>query len=158
MRKKIKDATLAEIRAFALDEHGVDIHARCTKETAISRLEAVWENDWIDVDDDAPPAQPERRKEDQFYLIQIPTAPNSGADQYVPIGVNGQVMLIKRGVKSEIRRPYFEVLQNAIEQRIYQRDEEDLESEMVESWVPSYPFSLLEGPYYKDADGNKIDA
>ena len=174
-RKSIEEATAAEIREFAATQ-GLDIHHNANKPTAAQRLRGVWSEDWIEVSDTPPapdpapepvPPAPARAAapvlegddfERAWYLIEIPLDPKGGIDQMVQVGVNGAILNIKRGVQSEIRAPYLEVLKNSVERKDYQEDPDDIRSEIKSAYVPGYPFSILRGPYFKDEHGEAIAA
>ena len=175
-RKPIDEATAAEIRAFALERCELDIHANANKATAAQRLRATWSEDWIEVPDGAPaaeadtvdarPSPPAHTGEpgvdpedpNAWYTIHIPLKQGGGIDQIVPVGVNGTIQLIKRGEKSEIRAPFLGVLKNSIEMQQFQEDPDDIRSELTTAYVEAYPFTIIDGPYLKDADGNRLAA
>lgn len=68
------------------------------------------------------------------------TISKDGSKGDVPVGLNGNVFLIKRGVEVVVPVEYMEVLQNAIETHKIQ-DKQTGEMKDVE--VQSYPFSAV---------------
>lgn len=203
-RIPVSDATVDQIRAFAMDRFKLEIHHNTRMKAATAKLAAVWGNDWIEVPDaeaEGPAAEDvtltqadalrivelvtggmdqkealakvsaeaikrtkpvtvSARPPDSkaFYVIEIPLDPRAGQDQIVQTGVNGRPMIIKRGVPSEVRAPYLGVLRDAVERQDYQEDPDDVSSPILTAWVPAYPHTIIEGPYWKDEHGNRIAA
>lgn len=89
--------------------------------------------------DGKPPQQSAKKNSDskKEYLIQIATDKEN--KQAVPVGVNGKVYRIKRGVKVKVPAAVVEVLNNAV-QTHYEEDENgDLQP--IESF--SYQFTVF---------------
>ena len=122
-QKTLDEARVDEIRRFAAKHCGLEIHPNANKATAMQRLSAVWGRPYIEVSEEdvvqaseeiRQAAVPEGRKpEDAWYKIKIARSDRTNEDQFVPVGVNGRMLLIPRGEEVEIRAPYLEVLRRS---------------------------------------------
>lgn len=138
----LKTASLAEMKQYARDELGLSI-PRGAEEETIRKLIA-------DADDSSaqPPKPakvgdviPKRR----MIKINIMKTDRDGGDRDVPVGVNGKLYLIQRGVDVEVPAEVVEVLRNAVETRWEQRKdpENPLRSQMIRRDTHAYPFSIV---------------
>ena len=160
-RKDIKDASVAEIRRFAA-QRGLEIHANANKRTAVQRLDAVWDEDWIEVTeesriDDIEEARreaiPEGRDPDQaYYRVRIARS-ETARDQVVEVGVNGHISLFPRGQECEIRAPYLEVLRRSVAKHFEQIDDE---GNLEEREIPLYPLEFVSDAYWKDGEQARV--
>ena len=167
-RKAIEQASAAEIRKFAAERCGLDIHANANKQTAAQRLRTAWAEDWIEVTEDARVGDMEAERqaaipeelsqEEAWYRLTIAPAGDNDMDQLVQVGVNGSVMVIPRGEEVEVRGPYVEVLRRAIQQQYSHVDPQDMNSEIIMREVPLYPIQQLQGPFRKTETGELIAA
>lgn len=150
MRKKIDEATVEEIRVFARTAFGLDIGAQEHKSTVLEKLATVgYSSDEITI---FAPVDPRKTsgtvgtvKNDagkECYNVIIPEENGPGGQEPVPVGVNGNVMLIPRGKECLVPVEYIEVLRNAV------RDEYDPVTTgyggiTKPRKVPAYPIQIL---------------
>ena len=144
----IGEATEAQLRSFARDTLGIEIKATAKFETVRARVETAWNKPEILVDENEPEpkeatakATPKPIEKGMVRLILGVTEEAGGKDP-VPVGVNGKVMLIPRGIEVEIPYPYFEALSHAVT-HVYD-PLKDGGMELEPRKVPLYPFQRLD--------------
>lgn len=135
-RVLITDADAKQLRTFGKIFLGLDIEGNETINQMKSKLQtAGYEHDYI-VSAEPEAQQPEGVSRPVSYrevkmpsgemqkqvCIQIESANMVGGDRPVPVGVNGQAMLIPRGRPVWVPESYEEVLRNAVEDHYDQTD------------------------------------
>lgn len=138
----INDALPGQLRDFANSFLGMNLPGNTKPETVLAKIQSAWTNDFILIPIDSkelphdlvsaeevsqepekaaapppPPAGYNGPKEGMIRVLVHASEEKGGSDP-IPIGVNGQVMLVPRGKECDIPLPYFEALQNA-EQHFY---------------------------------------
>lgn len=138
----LKTASLAELKQYARDELGLSV-PRGIDEDAIRKLIADADETVIEPPKPAKVGDvlPAKRR----VKIHIMKTDKDGGDRDVPVGVNGKIYLIQRGVDVEVPVEVVEVLKNAIETRWEQRKDPDnpLRSQMIRRDTHAYPFSIV---------------
>jgi len=140
----LKEANIADLRAYARDELGLQIPKNMTKDSIV---EAIRESDPsfnpepVDPSEDLPQ---QVQKKNRLTIMIHKTGEKSG-DRDVPVGVNGKVFLIKRGIEVEVPRSVVEVLKNAKETRWewVPSNNHPQGGELVSREALSYPFSVV---------------
>ncbi|GAA4108858.1 hypothetical protein ACFFTN_01450 [Aminobacter aganoensis] len=147
---RIDDATATQLAQFATVSLGLDIDYRKGSAAIKAAMAAVgYDKDHIEVaDDQAPKAQTAKPQADggapaKMIKIMIPNQdiPGSTAGkEAVPVGVNGKVYLIKRGIAVDVPSEVVEVLKNANK---VQYDKGPNNEPINPTLVPTHPFSIL---------------
>ena len=126
-RIKIADATPAQLREFGANTLGLELHGRETGAIMAAKFAEVGYNvDEIRLQEatvvpsgvsNGDVAFNTRIRADgvKEILINIHIQDKAGGDQAVPVGVNGKLMLIERGVPSWVPESYVEALDHAVE-------------------------------------------
>ncbi len=154
-RIKIADATPAQLREFGTNTLGLELHGRETAAMMAAKFAEVGYNvDDIGLQEATvvPSGGPNgdvafntRIRGDgvKEILINIHVQDKDGGDEPVPVGVNGKLMLIERGVPSWVPESYVGVLNNAVEYvyEEYQGGTGNLGGLSKPREVLSYPFS-----------------
>ncbi|MCV0395476.1 MAG: hypothetical protein K5872_22270 [Rhizobiaceae bacterium] len=147
MKVKIDKASAAQLAAYANTYHGLDVNYRMGAAAIVAKLEAAGVTvDEIEVEDASvqsrpPVAEPvtadaPRKK----MVIMIPNQNEPGGKDPVPVGVNGKVYLIKRGVEVTVPEEVVEVLRNANK---IQYDKGPNGEPINPTPVPTHNFSIL---------------
>ena len=82
----------------------------------------------------------------KYYIVNIPRSEKPGGNEPVPVGVQGVLYTIPRGVDIKVTEAIVEVLRNAVTDNVTQDDDED--AEIRHNEVPTFPFSYR--PYIDD--------
>lgn len=117
MKIDITSASKAQLQIFARTHLGLDIDDKMSPDAIRAKIStANYNQPTIEVGEpqEAPKAfvagEPDTRKR---VRIIIPNQDGSGGKDAVPVGVNGKVALIKRGVEVDLPYEYLHVLENA---------------------------------------------
>lgn len=146
---KINRATEAQLLAFATTSLGLEVDASLTKPQIRAKMvEAGFTDDEFEVEDavagegaTGAPLTAESVAGRKLVLINIPIQEGvAGGTEAVPVGVNGTVARIMRGVDVEVPAEYVEVLNNA-KKLIYERGPNGELTNPKEAHI--YPFSIL---------------
>ena len=126
------DALMAALIATGMDEsEAKHLAGRAVQEEAATR---------------PFPTGPEA--DQMFCTIRLARTEEAGGEEAVPVGVNGDVMLVPRGEDVPVRLPYVEVLRHAQKIVYTQRLEEDgLRIRYIPHIVPRYPIESMSAPY-----------
>lgn len=158
----IADASTKELSAFARDNLGMNLPGNMLRENMLARIGAAWNKDFITIPDylsgepqhmdGAPPppttAEQAALPEPGYVRIEISVTEDAGGNEAVPVGVNGKIMLIPRGKQVDIKRSYYQVLQNAVMRKYDPLPDGGINP--VPRKVALYPFQLIaEGPLTK---------
>ena len=137
-------ATIADMRAYARDELGLQIPKNMMKD---SIAEAIREADPSLFPEPATPGEelPKAAAQKNKVTIMIHKTGEKGGDRDVPIGVNGRISLVQRGVEVEVPRSVLEVLKNAKETRWewVPNNSHPQGGELVSREAHAYPFSVV---------------
>ena len=121
----IGEATEAELRSFASDTLGIEIHPNAKMETVLAKVGTAWDKPDIQVPDndpaqtqsgDQPQPVTEAQKAPNAGMVRliIGVTEDAGGSDPIQLGVNGKIMLVPRGEEVEIPDRYFEVLEHAV--------------------------------------------
>jgi hypothetical protein len=165
MTKKIpiKDATEAQLRAFGESHLGLTFEANDKIDQVRAKVQAAWNKEDIEVagDDkkaekpaasakkqrpdtqDGKPVMACRTKnikdQDDLVRVMINKQEGAGGSDDVPLGCNGDVMMVPRGKIVDIPRRYFESLKNAVK-NVYDMAEDGKSMNPVPREVADYPY------------------
>lgn len=146
MKVLIADASKAQLTTFATTTLGLELGSRDTAADIRAKIaEAGFSGEEIEIEDEAPgekskPLTMADVAERKTVLINIPQNDGPGGTEAVPVGVNGKVARIMRGVDVRVPIEYVEVLKNATK-TVYGRGPNQ---ELIEPrQVPTYPFSIV---------------
>lgn len=82
-----------------------------------------------------------------YARILIHKDPTPGhANGHIPVGLNGRVFLVPRGIPSDIPIPYLGVLKDAMQltrRQIKEPDSQNLSGVVTEEEIQSYPFQII---------------
>lgn len=155
--KPIAEATIDELRQFALIALGLEIEGTENRNVVLARMRDAGHNPdaegyRIATFDHPSPAG--NNKGDggrefreveghpdggRWYVpINIAAAPVEGGDRPVPVRVNGRTMLIPRGKRVMVPEEYVEAIRNASE-TVWDMTEHGLSNPRE---VPSYPYAV----------------
>lgn len=148
----IEEASAAELREFAVNTLGLDIHANSKRETILAKIGPVWDKPEITVSEAeleseqvGPTPQPvtaaQQPPEPEKVRIHIAIQEGAGGQDPVPVAVNGKAMAIPRGKDVSIPVPYYEVLRNAVTHKYDVDDNGSIIPTPRE--VPLYPVSRV---------------
>jgi hypothetical protein len=158
IKKPITEATVGELRDFAIIDMGLDdVKPGDKRETIIAKLaQAGYNIPTITVPN--PVASVTLKEPDQRggqrrtnpvtgveeVRIMLHRTDKAGGLRPVPVGVNGKIMLIPRGEAVWVPEAYVDVLQNAVELQYppYDSDGDFLGGLKPPEEVPAYPFSF----------------
>ncbi len=170
MTKKvpIKDATEAQLRAFGESHLGLTFEANDKPAQVRAKVQAAWSKDDIEVADDektqkpvagASPKKPQRpqtqdgkpvlacrtknaKDQDDLVRVMINKQEGAGGSDDVPLGCNGDIMMVPRGKIVDIPRRYFESLKNAAK-NVYDMNEDGKSMNPVPREVADYPYQTF---------------
>lgn len=142
----LADASKAQLTTFATTTLGLELGSRDTANDIRAKIAAAGFTDAeIEVEDEASGEKsaqltPDDVADRDTVLINIPQQDGIGGNEAVPVGVNGKVARIMRGVDVRVPVEYVEVLKNATK-TVYDRGPNQ---ELInERQVPSIPFSIV---------------
>lgn len=150
-RIPIDKASAAQLAAFAGLNLGLEIEdgASAAKVRAVI-ARSGYDKDFIELAGEAERAHPplagqsfnsyaEGTRPTKVKIL-IQRQSGNGNDQPVPIGVNGSVMFVPRGVEVEIPWIYYHALSNAVQQEFDPDDQDGLKKARD---IPTYPYSVI---------------
>lgn len=73
--------------------------------------------------------------------VMIPRTERDVRD--VPLGLNGKIILVKRGVPVDLPEEFLEILDNAKETRYFEETDTDGRKKLVPQIVHSYPYQRV---------------
>lgn len=164
----LKDATVAQLRAFAQNNLGIEIGANEVKTAILTKIQAAYTKDEITVleaeevkattlagTDLAAHSKAGKsaqgaavltaktaNKDEVMVRVLIQRTDTPGGADDVPLGCNGKIMLVPRGKLVEIPRRYFESLKNSVK-HVY----DSLEGggmNPVPREVPEFPYQVYD--------------
>ncbi len=148
----IGEATEDQLRLFAINTLGIDIKASAKEETVLARVKQAWDKPDITIAESESEHVASKAVPQPVTDAQKPTASGmvrlilgvteeAGGNDPVPVGVNGKVMLIPRGIECEIPERYFEVLQHAVTHKYDPLPDGGMNP--IPRKVPLYPFQVI---------------
>lgn len=147
-RKKIEDATPEEMRQFAR-VMGLEVGDGEQKRTVTEKLiTSGYTSDEISIFEHVSPRTTAKagvfkdEKGRDCMMILIPEEDSPGGQDDVPIGVNGVVFQVKRGVPVALPLEYIEVLNNAVE-FIYPQTRDGQRGMVEPRKVPAFPYQIV---------------
>ncbi|MBM3536897.1 MAG: hypothetical protein FJX55_03580 [Alphaproteobacteria bacterium] len=81
-------------------------------------------------------------RDNSYVRVEVHDTKEEGALKKIPLAVNGVAMAVERGVKSDLRWPYYLALQ--AEETIFEKDNND--RIIGYRTTPTYPHSVIDGP------------
>ncbi len=148
----LSEATTAQLRTFAQDTLGIALKANASKEQVRAKVESAWDRDIPVVEAMPEPTlagdQPIPVTAEQLNIepgkvrINIGIQEEAGGLEPIPVGVNGKIMLIPRGIDVDIPEPYLEALAHAITFK-YDPMPDDMGINPVPRKVQLYPFQII---------------
>jgi hypothetical protein len=158
IKKPITEATVGELRDFAIIDMGLDdVKPGDKRETIIAKLAQAGYNiptitianpEAVIAPKEASAIGGQRRPgknpgDPDDIRIMLHKTDKAGGSRPVPVGVNGRIMLIPRGEQVWVPEPYVQVLKNAVELQYppYDSDGDFLGGLKEPEEVPAYPFS-----------------
>ncbi len=156
MRKvPIVDATDDELRQFARDNLGLDIHHNLGHENLVSQVGQAWDKPDIllpdietSIDAETQPGSapsPTHAGQDGpkpgFTRIYIAITEDAGGKDHVPVGVNGKAMLLPRGKNIDVPHRYIEALSRTVKHVYDALEDGGINPEP--RLVARYPYSVL---------------
>lgn len=144
----IDEATATQLAMFANVHLGLDVHLRQGSAAIKAEMAKVgYDKDYIEVEDEPAPkatkAVAAGEVSGKKIKIMIPNQETPGSSmgkEAVPVGVNGKVYLIKRGIEVSVPEEVVAVLRNANK---IQFDRGPNGEPINPTEVPTYPFSIL---------------
>lgn len=174
----VADATPAQLREFGNSTLGLSLAPTSTRALILAKFAEVgFDKPEIEVEDTAavlsakvavanaaseaaakiaaavdPKAAEEAARaarDVQTYEIMIDVVDEPGGNRPVPVGPNGNMMLIPRGRPVTVRHPYVEVLMNAKRNVGEQQYDESTgrPTQIIYREVSAYPWRILTGPH-----------
>lgn len=159
-RVLLSQATADQLRAFAELSLGLDVPAKATTPVLIALIGTTGYNqETIPVLNTQPkqtgkmrPVAPRTMEEattpepdgQERVAIIISRTEEPGGDRPVELGVNGSIMLVPRGARVEVPKPYVEVLQHAVKdvfEPAYDAQGRLAGMNPIPRKVPAYPWS-----------------
>jgi hypothetical protein len=154
----LADATLAQLRAFALTHLQLDVPKTANRDMLIGKISQAWDKPEIPVAAETLEAKPEGKaprpankkqadptdtdsKKDPMIRIYINISETKGGSDPIPVGVNGRVMLVPRGKEIDVPSRYVHALKNA-KTLVYGNDEKG-RFDPTPREVPAYPFQVI---------------
>lgn len=143
-RIPITEASASQLADFAATNLGLDVQYRM----GADKIRAVmatsgYHKDHIDVGEvqllDPVPAPVVETKPREMVTIRIDNQLGAGGKDHVPVGVNGKVYRIKRGMDVAVPKEVVEVLKNA-NTVAYERGPNG--EPINPSYVPKHPYSI----------------
>ena len=142
----INNATATQLAQYANVMCGLDV----TPQTGFAKIRALMANagfepEAIIIEEKALDEAPKRKVLDggekrKFVKIIIPNQEGPGGQLPVPVGVNGRVALIQRGIPVDVPEEYVHVLTNA-ERVIFDSGKN---GELINPRkVPQHPFNII---------------
>lgn len=151
MKKKIDDATAAELLGFARTHLGLEIDGRAGRAKVLAAIQSAGhEGDEITVAaNDMTVIEgfgkleptPDELKGVERVRVVIPKSESGYAIDPVPVAVNGWAISIQRGKEVSIPKPHLDALLNAVEYRYMNDADGNVLSDPIE--VPAYPVQVL---------------
>lgn len=151
----VHEATAEQLRQYAANVLGLDIHPNAKRETILARIMAVTGDALTEIDVDEGPdadlpvgAPPQPATTQQHgptpgkVRVIINTVDEPGGSEPVPLSVNGRAMLVPRGRQVDIPSHYFEVLKNATKM-VYDPSPEPEGGLLPPRIVPMYPYQRI---------------
>lgn len=143
-----------DLRRYARDDLGLNFPGNTKIETMRDRIAEFLENQGRPTVSVAgkPPAGSKVENvtplknlpRSETVIIRIHEGATKAENRPVPVGVNGKVTLIKRGVAVRVPKYVAEALENAKELRIHQEEDENTGKMMTRRVnVQAYPFTYL---------------
>lgn len=159
-KKPIIRASDAELRAHAEEVLCLDVSAATTRAAILGILGPAWSNDWILVEeaeleapaeaqDETTRAQAQQSlvtgssRDDPMWLIRVQATELPGGRDPVPVGVNGSIVVIQRGVEAKVPHRFVGALRDAVRESITQSMKTQ---EITRSTFTNYPFEIIERP------------
>lgn len=150
----IEKATVADLRQFAQESLGIEIHHSCSLVTALAKVREAGHDKpdiTLQVPDEveAPAAGSAPRPVTAAQKavpavgkikIRIPQSEEPGGKDHVPVSVNGRAMVIPRDQDVEIPYPFYHALKNAVRIVYEQKPEGGISDGRP---VPQYAFNTL---------------
>jgi hypothetical protein len=146
-RISLTSATLAQLVSFATVTQGLDVASRATKADVMALIAASgFTGTEIEVSDEEAastrkPITAADLKGRKMVCINIPVQEHlAGGEHPVPVGCNGTVAVIQRGVDVEVPIEYVEILRHA-KKKMPVKDE----NSRIIGWTETliYPFSIV---------------
>lgn len=159
----VEEATEQQLRDFARDVLGIEIHHSAKHATCIAKVKEAWDKPEImvavtepaaEAGSDVPeskeePAQPprpvtaaQRPPKAGYVRVRIDIQDIPGGNEPVPVGVNGKVMVVPRAKECDIPEAYYEVLENSVS-HIYDPLPDGKGINPEPRKVPSIPVALI---------------
>lgn len=146
MKVLLSDASKAQLTTFATTTLGLELGSRDTANDIRAKIaDAGYTEAEIEIEDEdagekSAPLTMSDVAERKTVMINIPQHDGPGGTEAVPVGVNGRVARIMRGVDVRVPIEYVEVLKNATK-TVYDRGpNKELTNPRQ---VPTYPFSIV---------------
>ena len=146
MKIDINAASATQLAEFASVRFGIDIDHRKGRDAILAKLSLVgFSGTEIDIADPKAPASIASQTivaagARRMVRILIPNQNEPGGKDPVPVGVNGVIAVIKRGVEVDVPEEYVHVLTNA--QKV-QYDRNEHGRPINPTLVPTHPFSII---------------
>jgi hypothetical protein len=147
----LADATDAQLRQFATEHLGLDVHHLERGAPLRAKIQAAWDKPDITVREEAATPAGQRptasaadptapAAEEPMVTIMIPQQEGADGSQPVWVSVNGRGLFIERGKPQTVKKRYVDALRNAVRTEYSQAD---AQAPIVARDVPSYPFSVI---------------
>lgn len=177
----IVDASEDQLRKFATDVLGLEVHHAQKTSSIIAMIKQVSQKDTIAVDDEptstgqvgTPPPNPNPEissaqqpktnkvstlnssKGDPVVCMYLERSEGKDGARPVPVSVNGVAMLIPRGEECKVPYRYYLNLMNAV-RTVFDQDKD---GELQPREVLAYPFRVIQMPPQDEIDAwNKAQA
>ena len=134
-------ATQSELKAYAINELDLPLTMAMKAETMVVKIQDRCRELNIEA-----PTQTIQTKHDKVnpkaktVVINIPKSEKPGGTEPVPVGVQGVLYTIPRGVDIAVSESIVEVLKNAVQDIVTQDPETN---EIYHEDVPSFPFQIV---------------
>jgi hypothetical protein len=148
---KITEASDEELRLYARDSLGLEIHPKLSRANTLAKISAA-KPDVVEITlVDLPQPQMEKRKRNSnddgrgTVRLIIHTQEGDGGDKPIELGCNGKFMKVPRGAEVELPYRFYEVLNNAVRYQ-YENAAGDKGLDPTPRRVHQHPFSILRMP------------
>lgn len=142
-----KDLTVADLRAYALEQHGLEFPAKMTKAEMIAAIQAQPGEESTAPTGAGSATDGHEGKTPIKVVLNIPDDGASMRINYHIVNVNGTNYQIQKGKDVTVPYGVYDCLNNAVERRLVQVPGEGGHYDFVERDVRRIPFHVVEFIY-----------
>lgn len=147
---KFEDASIEDLRLFAKQSLGFELHKNCNLDTAREKVREAFQGPWFVIDIPADQIDAEQKAKDAILekkqIVEFSALDEPGGQDPVPVSINGRAKYIIRGVPAAVAKKYLLVIDGA-ERHAYTQTYDAKGRESGISLLPkrtkSYPYSVI---------------